>query len=94
MILNIVIFFLLGAVRTLATLDREMIDVYNLTVRAVDKGNHFCQASLVITVEDVNDNAPKFTSDPHHVSVYQNTQPGTYVARLEAFDADIGMNNF
>ncbi|XP_056328618.1 protocadherin Fat 1 [Danio aesculapii] len=81
-----------GAVRTLATLDREVTDVYNLTVRAVDKDNHFCQASLLITVEDVNDNSPKFTSDPHRVSIYQNTQPGTYVARLEAFDADNGMN--
>lgn len=71
-----------------------MTDVYNLTVRAVDGGDRFCQASVVITVDDVNDNAPKFTSDPHHVSFFQNTQPGTYVARLEAFDADIGMNNF
>ncbi|XP_056092251.1 protocadherin Fat 1 [Rhinichthys klamathensis goyatoka] len=81
-----------GVVKTLVTLDREMTDVYNLTVRAVDGGNRFCQASVVITVDDVNDNAPKFTSDSHHVSIFQNTQPGTYVARLEAFDADIGMN--
>ncbi|XP_067312718.1 protocadherin Fat 1 [Pseudorasbora parva] len=81
-----------GVVKTLVTLDREGTDVYNLIVRAVDGGNRFCQASVVITVDDVNDNAPKFTSDPHHVSIFQNTQPGTYVARLEAFDADIGMN--
>ncbi|KAK2891240.1 hypothetical protein Q8A67_013883 [Cirrhinus molitorella] len=81
-----------GAVSTLVTLDREMTDVYNLTVRAVDGGNRFCQVSVLITVDDVNDNAPKFTSDQHHISMFQNTQPGTYVARLEAFDADIGMN--
>ncbi|XP_043112794.1 protocadherin Fat 1 [Puntigrus tetrazona] len=81
-----------GAVRTLLTLDREMADVYNLTVRAVDGGNRFCQASVFITVEDVNDNAPIFTSDQQHINVFQNTQPGTYVARLEAFDADIGTN--
>uniref|UniRef100_A0A672SFB0 FAT atypical cadherin 1 n=1 Tax=Sinocyclocheilus grahami TaxID=75366 RepID=A0A672SFB0_SINGR len=81
-----------GAVRTLVTLDREMTDVFNLTVRAMDGGNRFCQASVFITVDDVNDNAPKFTSDQHHISIFHNTQPGTYVARLEAFDADIGMN--
>uniref|UniRef100_A0A673JXY0 Protocadherin Fat 1-like n=1 Tax=Sinocyclocheilus rhinocerous TaxID=307959 RepID=A0A673JXY0_9TELE len=81
-----------GAVRTLVTLDREMTDMYNLTVRAVDGGDRFCQASVLITVDDVNDNAPKFTSEKHHVSIFQNTQPGTYVARLEAFDADTGMN--
>ncbi|XP_048032620.1 protocadherin Fat 1 isoform X2 [Megalobrama amblycephala] len=81
-----------GVIKTLVTLDRETTDVYNLTVHAVDGGNRFCQASVVITVDDVNDNAPRFTSDPHHVSIFQNTQPGTYVARLEAFDADIGIN--
>uniref|UniRef100_A0A9J7YAP4 FAT atypical cadherin 1b n=1 Tax=Cyprinus carpio carpio TaxID=630221 RepID=A0A9J7YAP4_CYPCA len=81
-----------GAVRTLVTLDREMTDVYNLTVRAVDGGNRFCQASVFITVDDVNDNSPKFPSDQHHISIFHNTQPGAYVARLEAFDADIGMN--
>lgn len=71
-----------------------MTDVYNLTVRAVDGGNRFCQASVFITVDDVNDNSPKFPSDQHHISIFHNTQPGAYVARLEAFDADIGMNNF
>uniref|UniRef100_A0A672QAW7 FAT atypical cadherin 1 n=1 Tax=Sinocyclocheilus grahami TaxID=75366 RepID=A0A672QAW7_SINGR len=81
-----------GAVRTLVTLDREMTDVYNLSVRAVDGGDRFCQASVLITVDDINDSAPKFTSEKHHVSIFQNTQPGTYVARLEAFDADTGMN--
>uniref|UniRef100_A0A8C2JQ89 FAT atypical cadherin 1b n=1 Tax=Cyprinus carpio TaxID=7962 RepID=A0A8C2JQ89_CYPCA len=81
-----------GAVRTLVTLDREITDVYNLTVRAVDGGNRFCQASVFITVDDVNDNSPKFPSDQHHISIFHNTQPGAYVARLEAFDADIGMN--
>ncbi|TRY58859.1 hypothetical protein DNTS_034152 [Danionella cerebrum] len=50
------------------------------------------QIVLVINVKDVNDNAPKFTSDPNHVSIFQNTQPGTYVTRLEAFDADTGLN--
>ncbi|KAL0175760.1 hypothetical protein M9458_028090, partial [Cirrhinus mrigala] len=77
------------AVRTVATLDREMTDVYNLTVHAVDGGDRFCQTSVLITVDDINDNAPKFTSDRHQISIFQNTQPGTYVARLEAFDADI-----
>ncbi|XP_051506018.1 protocadherin Fat 1-like [Myxocyprinus asiaticus] len=81
-----------GFVRTLVTLDREMTNMYNLTVRAVDGGNNFCEAAVVIVIDDINDNAPKFTSDPHHVSIFENTQPGTYVAQLEAFDADTGMN--
>lgn len=74
-------------------LDRETTGVFNLTVRAEDGGSRFCQAAVVITVNDVNDNAPKFTSDPHHVNVFEKTQPGTYVARLHAFDADTGMSS-
>ncbi|XP_051945075.1 protocadherin Fat 1 [Xyrauchen texanus] len=81
-----------GAVSTLVALDREMTDMYNLTVHALDGGNRFCKTAVVIVVDDSNDNAPKFTSDPHHVSIFENTQPGTFVARLEAFDADTGMN--
>ncbi|XP_057205827.1 protocadherin Fat 1 isoform X2 [Triplophysa rosa] len=82
-----------GVISTLANLDRETTDVYNLTVRAVDGGGRFCQAAVAVTVDDVNDNSPKFTSDPHHVSLFENTQPGTYVARPQAFDADNGMNS-
>uniref|UniRef100_A0A3B4E9G9 FAT atypical cadherin 1a n=1 Tax=Pygocentrus nattereri TaxID=42514 RepID=A0A3B4E9G9_PYGNA len=82
-----------GTLKTLLPLDREEKDVYNLTVQAVDGGNRFCQVDVVITVEDVNDNAPVFTSDLYYISVFDNTQPGAYLARLQASDADTGLNS-
>ncbi|KAI4897258.1 hypothetical protein NFI96_024623, partial [Prochilodus magdalenae] len=82
-----------GTLKTLLPLDREKRDVYNLTVEAVDGGNRSCQVAVVITVEDVNDSPPVFTSDLYYISVFDNTQPGAYVARLQAHDADTGLNS-
>ncbi|XP_066574333.1 protocadherin Fat 1a isoform X3 [Amia ocellicauda] len=82
-----------GELKTLLPLDREKEDVYNLVVKAVDGGNRFCQADIVLTVEDVNDNAPQFTSDPYTVTVFENTELHTFVARLQATDLDIGTNS-
>ncbi|XP_030621432.1 protocadherin Fat 1 [Chanos chanos] len=81
-----------GALSTLLPFDREQKDVFNFTVRAVDGGNRFCQAAVLITVEDVNDNSPKFLLNPYHLSVFENTKPGAYVARLQASDSDSGVN--
>ncbi|XP_069049414.1 protocadherin Fat 1 isoform X3 [Lepisosteus oculatus] len=82
-----------GELRTLLPLDREKEDVYHLVVKAVDGGDRFCQADVVLTVEDVNDNAPQFTADPYSVTVFENTELHTFVARLQATDADIGQNS-
>ncbi|XP_072519612.1 protocadherin Fat 1 isoform X1 [Salminus brasiliensis] len=81
-----------GTLKTLLPLDREERGVYNLTVQAVDGGNRSCEAEVVITVEDVNDNAPEFTSDLYYISVFNSTQPGAYLARLQACDVDTGLN--
>ncbi|KAJ8015146.1 hypothetical protein DPEC_G00023120 [Dallia pectoralis] len=81
-----------GELRTLLQLDHEERDVYSLVVRAEDKGQHYCQVAVVITVGDVNDNAPEFTADPYTVSVYKNTEIHTYVAQVHATDLDAGKN--
>nr|XP_053655988.1 cadherin-89D-like isoform X2 [Cherax quadricarinatus] len=43
------------------TLDREVKEAYNLVLVARDDGNLTSNASLTITVEDINDNPPRFT---------------------------------
>lgn len=82
--------FFEGRLRTLLPLDREERDVYSLLVQADDGGQRYCQANVVITVGDVNDNAPEFTADPYPVTVIENTEINTYVARLQATDLDAG----
>nr|KAF6460308.1 FAT atypical cadherin 1 [Molossus molossus] len=81
-----------GELKTLAPLDREEQAVYSLLVKATDGGGRFCQADIVLTLEDVNDNAPEFSADPYTITVFENTEPGTPLTRVQATDADAGLN--
>ncbi|KAM4836847.1 protocadherin Fat 1 isoform 5-T5 [Thomomys bottae] len=81
-----------GELKTLAPLDREEQAVYHLLVKATDGGGRFCQANIVLILEDVNDNAPEFTADPYTITVFENTEPGTPLTRVQATDADAGLN--
>lgn len=80
----------LGELKTLQPLDREEQDEHKFKVRAVDGGGRYCEADIHITVEDVNDNPPQFSSDPYTITVFENTEMGTYVAKLLANDIDTG----
>ena len=60
-----IIFFLTGAVTVASALDHEHTAHYLLTLRATDGGQPplSTEVPLNVSVEDVNDNPPKFTSD-------------------------------
>ena len=79
-----------GELKTLQPLDREEKDEYRFKMRAVDGGGRYCEADVHITVEDINDNPPQFSSDPYTITVFENTETGTYVAKLQANDVDTG----
>ena len=64
--------------------------VLSLTDGRLGLGN-FITRSMLILVEDTNDNLPIFKQYPSTVSVKENTSPGTVVAILEATDADSGI---
>ncbi|XP_051939688.1 protocadherin Fat 1a isoform X2 [Hippocampus zosterae] len=81
-----------GELKTLKPLDREECDEYRFKVRAVDGGGRFCEANVHVSVRDVNDNAPAFAADPYAITVFENTETGTFVAKLQADDADSGPN--
>ncbi|KAJ8383115.1 hypothetical protein SKAU_G00038930 [Synaphobranchus kaupii] len=81
-----------GELSTLLPLDREERDGYDLQVRALDGGGRYCEAHVRLAVGDVNDNAPRFASETFPVTVYENTEIHTFVARLQANDADFGSN--
>lgn len=82
-----------GELKTSQPLDREEEAVHKMTVRALDGGGRYCEADVEITVEDVNDNAPQFSSDLYAITVFENTEIHTIVARLQATDADTGMHS-
>uniref|UniRef100_A0A8C3V4R9 FAT atypical cadherin 1 n=1 Tax=Catharus ustulatus TaxID=91951 RepID=A0A8C3V4R9_CATUS len=81
-----------GELKTFMALDREQQAVYHLLVKATDGGGRFCQANIILTLEDVNDNTPEFTTDSYSITVFENTEPKTLLTRVQATDADAGLN--
>ncbi|XP_052046679.1 protocadherin-8 isoform X2 [Apodemus sylvaticus] len=79
---------------TAASLDRERIAEYNLTLVAEDRGTPPLRTVRPYTVRvgDENDNAPIFTKPVYEVSVRENNPPGAYLATVAARDPDLGRN--
>ncbi|XP_034454791.1 protocadherin alpha-C2-like [Hippoglossus hippoglossus] len=76
-------------------LDREKQSVIKLVLTAVDGGRPPRTGSLqlVVNVIDVNDNIPTFSKSLYKVRVKEDVSPGSLVIKLNATDADEGMNS-
>jgi hypothetical protein len=81
-----------GIVRTSQMLDREFIDSYNLTIRCFFSKEFYTDASVFITVLDVNDNNPHFDSSNTFFSVPENAQISDTILDLLITDNDVGVN--
>ncbi len=84
-----------GQIYTTGPLDREMVDFYNLTVSATDGGipPNVGYASVLITVLDVNDQAPVFPpTTEFNLTVLESRLIGYTIDTVEATDADVGSN--
>ncbi|XP_003404851.3 protocadherin alpha-6-like [Loxodonta africana] len=76
------------------SLDREEIPEHNLLLTATDGGKPELTGTvqLLVTVLDVNDNAPCFEQSEYEVRIFENSDNGTVVIRLNASDRDEGVN--
>ncbi|KAK3510551.1 hypothetical protein QTP70_010009 [Hemibagrus guttatus] len=83
-----------GLITVAAALDRETQDKYNLIVVAQDQGRptRSATASVMVTLTDVNDNAPIFSMQRYEASVLENATAGTNVIGVNATDKDDGPN--
>ena len=84
-----------GVVRVSLILDRETKDSYSLTITASDNGTppRSVQSNLLISIADVNDNAPIFNDTIQTtLSIREDTIIGQVLVRVEASDLDLGMN--
>ncbi|KAJ3591342.1 hypothetical protein NHX12_009287 [Muraenolepis orangiensis] len=84
-----------GAVRLMKELDYETQQIYNVTVRAKDKGRPVSLLSLTsveLEVVDVNENlyAPYFSHFALSGTVKENARIGTTVVQVTAHDDDVG----
>ncbi|KAF6082377.1 hypothetical protein HJG60_014643 [Phyllostomus discolor] len=76
------------------SLDREETPGHNLLLMATDGGKPELTGSLqvLVTVLDVNDNAPSFQQSVYEARIFENSHNGTVVIRLNASDPDEGSN--
>ncbi|XP_066284596.1 protocadherin Fat 4-like [Branchiostoma lanceolatum] len=86
-----------GEVRLGTYLDRETNASYVLTITvydhdAADANTMNDTMQVTITVSDVNDNTPTFSSDQFTVFVTENLASGTLVTTMVADDIDAGTN--
>lgn len=76
------------------SLDRERVDMYNLTIQAVDMGSppKTGTKSLVVVVADVNEFPPNFFQKQYVANVLETLPVGSFIANLVAEDKDSGIN--
>ncbi|KAM6322672.1 protocadherin alpha-7-like [Podargus strigoides] len=74
-------------------LDRETVPVHRLVLTASDGGRPPLTGTveLVISVLDVNDNAPQFNQSVYNVHLPEDALEGTLLARVNATDLDLGI---
>lgn len=76
-------------------LDRETQDLYQMMLVAADRGSDpfSATATLIVTVTDVDDNCPSFSSDsPRSVAIPGDSPKDMLVTRVRATDPDSGLN--
>nr|KAF6481400.1 hypothetical protein HJG59_013906 [Molossus molossus] len=75
-------------------LDREEEAAHQLVLIASDGGkpSHSSTVHILVTVVDVNDNAPVFAQPIYRMTVPENVPPGTQLLTVRASDPDEGAN--
>uniref|UniRef100_A0A8B9SKB3 Cadherin domain-containing protein n=1 Tax=Anas platyrhynchos TaxID=8839 RepID=A0A8B9SKB3_ANAPL len=81
-----------GSIRLVRSLDFEEDDSYHLEAQAQDGGGLFDTSTILISVTDVNDNAPELTVSSALSEISEDAPPGTVVALLHVQDRDSGAN--
>nr|XP_035979249.1 protocadherin gamma-A5 isoform X13 [Halichoerus grypus] len=82
----------LGEISTLQSLDYEESRFYLMEVVAQDGGALLASTKVLITVQDVNDNAPEVILTSLASSISEDCPPGTIIALFSVHDGDSGEN--
>ncbi|XP_077387463.1 protocadherin alpha-7-like isoform X18 [Festucalex cinctus] len=79
---------------TKSHLDREHQSKYDVTIVAKDAGEPplSSQKTISVTVSDVNDNSPTFSSDHYTFYINENNIAGAFLFSVSAHDRDEGDN--
>ncbi|XP_040851121.1 protocadherin Fat 2 [Ochotona curzoniae] len=74
--------------------DREQQDTHEVVVEVRDNRTpqRVAQALVRVSVEDVNDNPPRFKHLPYYTIIQDGTEPGDVLFQVSATDEDLGPN--
>lgn len=84
-----------GWITLLSSVDREIRSSYNLSVMVEDTVGTITKTSVtsvLVDVNDYNDNPPVFPSNHYHTAVNELAEPGTVLLPLVVTDADSKQN--
>ena len=76
------------------TLDREMIERYDIQITCRDNGTppQFSTKNLQVVVLDLNDHWPIFQQEMYHATIVENNLVDAFLLNVNARDLDIGQN--
>lgn len=79
-----------GRVRAAVVFDYESAVRYEYVITAKDKGEPplSATATLIISLSDINDNAPVFNADSYQFGTFENQVAGTEIGTVHATDPD------
>uniref|UniRef100_H0XKU0 Protocadherin gamma subfamily A, 7 n=1 Tax=Otolemur garnettii TaxID=30611 RepID=H0XKU0_OTOGA len=83
---------LTGELSTLEELDYEESGFYEMEVQAQDGSSSLTKVKVLITILDVNDNAPEVTVTSLSGTIPEDKPPGTVIALFYVQDRDSGKN--
>ncbi|CAJ1052822.1 cadherin-23-like [Xyrichtys novacula] len=81
-------------VKNSSALDRETTEdvTFQIEARESKTPNHVVTAQVEVTLSDVNDNSPTFTTDKYEGKVFGNQTVGMLLVQVNAEDPDAGPN--
>ncbi|RWS14756.1 cadherin-23-like protein [Dinothrombium tinctorium] len=86
-----------GVISLVGDLDYERKSFYQLKILAIDRAiegeRHTASATLLVRVDDAEDQPPVFIFVPSVTRIPENLQIGSQVLRVIAIDGDRGVNN-
>ncbi|XP_060904172.1 protocadherin alpha-3-like [Labrus mixtus] len=85
---------LTGEITVKGLIDYEDNDIYEIEIKASDKGIAplTTEKSVIIKIVDVNDNAPEIEVTSFSSCIPEDSRPGTTVALISVNDLDSGLN--
>ena len=77
-----------GVITTLRNFDRETVSQYILVVSAIDSSSLSSNVTVIVTIEDINDNNPTFSEKLYEVSIPENFPVNISFLQVIATDLD------